>query len=321
MSDKDEQNPAWVISTRNDITKAKDHWEAIRAAGQAEIKRGLEVTKIANQRLQELSYLEQTFCQKLPPHVWNDKIISSTGTHLAGTISSYEQSGNRIATTYSGAAQYQQFQHQQFLNSANNIILTSGSVVYMSAEIERRIEAINQGYRLVFEAMKPEQISSRQAILDELRQYLNAYDPKYVHMLAGSEEALHSQGVDHLSQAAHSMRDMFQQLIEQIAPSEAVKSQPWFVSTPGAPGGVSRMSRLRYMLYGTGIDLDEDELRRLDEAAEQAKIALDVSIARAHDHDPQLTKDEVELAIDHARFSLLEILKRYSQRRTESRAG
>ena len=81
------------------------------------------------------------------------------------------------------------------------------------------------------------------------------------------------------------------------------------------------MSRLRYMLYGTGIDLDEDELRRLDEAAEQAKIALDVSIARAHDHDPQLTKDEVELAIDHARFSLLEVLKRYSQRRTESRAG
>ncbi len=321
MSDKDEENLTWVVSTRNDITKAKEHWEAIRAAGQAEIKRGLEITRIANQRLQELSYLEQTFCQNLSPHVWNDNIISSTGTHLAGTISSYEQAGNRIAAAYGGAAQYQQIQHQQFLNSANNIILTSGSVVYMSAEIERRIEAINQGYRPVFEVIKPEQISSRQAIFEELRQYLDVYDPKYGYMLVGSEEALHSQGVDHLSHAAHSMRDMFQQLIEQLAPSEAVKSQPWFISTPGAPGGVSRMSRLRYMLYGASADLDEDELQRLNEAAEQAKIALDVSIARAHDHDPQLTKDEVELAIDHARFSLLEVLKRHYQRRAEPRAG
>jgi hypothetical protein len=140
-------------------------------------------------------------------------------------------------------------------------------------------------------------------------------------MLRGSEEALHNEGTDHLSHAAHSMRDLFQQLIEHLAPSEAVKAQSWFVATPGAPGGVSRMSRLRYMLYGTGENLDEEELRQLDDAAERAKIALDVSIARAHDHDPQLTGAEVELAIEHARFSLLEVLRRYAQRRERPKAG
>src|SRR5215475_1127282 len=69
MDDENEQIPDWLISARNDIHKAKRHWEAIRGEGQAEIKRGLEVTRIADRRLQELSYFEQTFSQEISPSI------------------------------------------------------------------------------------------------------------------------------------------------------------------------------------------------------------------------------------------------------------
>lgn len=321
MDDKADQIPEWLLSTRNHIPKAKQHWEAIRAEGLAEIKRGLEVTKIASRRLQELDYLEQTFSQELPASIRRDRVIHPTGVSLAGTVGHYEQVGGRIATFYSNTGQSRQHHHAQFWSAVNSITPTAGTIVYMGAEIEKRIESLAPNYQPVFEVIKPAQISSRLKTFNKLGQILDAYDPKYVHMLKGSEEALYHEGTDHLSQAAHSMRDLFQQLIEHLAPSEVVKSQLWFVATSGAPGGVSRMSRLRYMLYGGGENLNEEELHQLDEAAERAKAALDVSIVRAHDHDPQLTRAEVELAIDHARFSLLEVLRRYTQRRGGRRTG
>jgi hypothetical protein len=131
-------------------------------------------------------------------------------------------------------------------------------------------------------------------------------------MLEGSESALGISTPDSQSQAAHSMRDCFQQLLEQLASSRVVKSQPWFTPTEGAPGGISRRSRLRYMLYGSGENVDARTIQQLDELADIAKDSLDLCIARAHDHDPSLTKEEVILVVDQARNTLLHVLKLYN---------
>ena len=131
-------------------------------------------------------------------------------------------------------------------------------------------------------------------------------------MLEGSETALGIDTPDSQSQAAHSMRDCFQQLLEQLAPSKVVESQPWFKPTDGAPGGISRRSRLRYMLYGSGENVDDRTIQQLDELSDIAKNSLDLCIARAHDHDPSLTKEEVLLVIDQARNALLHVLKLYN---------
>ena len=179
-------------------------------------------------------------------------------------------------------------------------------MTYMGAQIERRLEAITPTYKPQLDVSQPEQTGSRQQVYNELAEILQPLDPKYLYMLKGSEEALHRSGADNLSQAAHSMRDLFQQIIEDLAPTNVVKQQPWFKPTPSAPREVSRMSRLRYILYGAGTGFDEREIGQLDEAATSAKNALDLSMARAHDHDPELTSAEVELAIDHSRFSLLQ---------------
>lgn len=319
MDDKDKQIPDWLPDLRNNIFKSEQHWENVYAEGEADIRRGLESTKIARQQLQGLRYLKETFRQELPASIWSDEIVNSAGVSLVGTVSFYEHSVRRIATDYNVAGRVQQDAHERFLISANTFTATAGSMVYISAEIEKRIESLNADYQPIFVMNKPEPINSRLEVLTNLKQILRAYNPKYIHMLNGSEEALLNERADHLSQAAHSMRDLFQQLIEDLAPSDAVSSQPWFVATPEAPGGVSRKSRLRYMLYGTGKNLNEEELNHLDKVAEQAKRALDLSIARAHEHDVKLTRDEVKMAIDHARFSLLEVLKRYTQRREAKR--
>jgi hypothetical protein len=134
-------------------------------------------------------------------------------------------------------------------------------------------------------------------------------------MLLGSEEALQQMEVyDHSSHAAHLTRDLFQQLVEHLAPSKAVEQQPWFEPTPEAPGWVSRRSRLRYILYGSGALFDEEGTKLLDESADSAKVALDLCIARAYNHHPELEKSEVQLAIDQVRFALLEVLKKYRAR-------
>ena len=135
-------------------------------------------------------------------------------------------------------------------------------------------------------------------------------------MLEGSEAALLTNTPDSQSQAAHSIRDCFQQLLEDLAPTKVVESLPWFESTEGAPGGISRRSRLRYMLYGSGENIDDGTIQKLDEVSDIAKNSLDLCIARAHERDPSLTKEEVILVVDQARNALIDVLRLYNSFRS-----
>jgi hypothetical protein len=66
------------------------------------------------------------------------------------------------------------------------------------------------------------------------------------------------------------------------------------------------------MLYGSGENVDDRTIQQLDEQSDIAKDSLDLCIARAHNHDPSLTKEEVLLGIDQARNTLLHVLKLYN---------
>ena len=320
MSKEKEKKPQWVLAANQNLIQAKLDINVIRQAGQADIRRGLETVKGAEQRIQELNYLERVLGQNLSPASWDDEVVRVTGTSLGGSASAFQRDIHHLAELYTGFSEQKETQHRYLTNAINNTGVSSVSMVYMGAQIERRLEAITPAYKPQFDLSQPEQISSRQQVYNELAEILQPLNSKYLYMLKGSEDALHRSGADNLSQAAHSMRDLFQQIIEDLAPTNVVKQQPWFNPTPDAPGEVSRMSRLRHILYGTGIAFDEREIEQLDAAAMSAKNALDLSIARAHSHDPELTPAEVELAIDHARFSLLQVLKRYSSRRDQETA-
>lgn len=288
MTDNQDQIPQWVLRAREDIQQVKQDVHAIRVAGQADIRRGLETVKAADKRLQELSYLEQVLNQGISASGWQDEVVHATGMQLGGSIAFIRNDTHRLAGLYGEANQQEQATHTYLSGVTNSTGITSGSIVYMGAQIERRLQVVAPAYTPVLETALPEQIGTRQQTYHELAEILNRFEPKYVYMLKGSETALRSTAVDNLSQAAHSMRDLFQQIVEDLAPADAVRQQPWFKPTPNAPGGVSRMSRLRYILYGSGEMLDEREIERLDDAAERAKDSLDLAMARAHDHDPDL---------------------------------
>jgi hypothetical protein len=103
------------------------------------------------------------------------------------------------------------------------------------------------------------------------------------------------------------MRDLFQKLIEYLAPTKVVKLQPWYEPVNDAPGKVSRRQRLKYMMYRSGEGF-ESNLQQMDKTANDAKEALDLAINRAHDHDPNLTPEEVKHSIDFARLMLNEVI-------------
>jgi hypothetical protein len=318
MSENQSDRPNWLDESLDNIKQIRENIDPIRQEGRREIRRGLEKLRKTNELTQELSYVEQTLGQdSISSGLWDDEIVTASGIHLAKTLNRYAESTNHLRGLVSRGSAFGGERHEEFMRAYTNTSIQSGTAAYLSAGIERRFETVESEYQPLLTIKPPERLASREKLLNKLRKQLSKYESKFVSMLDGSESALEQDGPDHLSQASHSMRDLFQQLIESLAPTKAVKMQPWYEPVAGPPGGVSRRQRLRYMLYGSGIGIDSEILEELDETANEAKDALDLAIARAHDHDPNLSLEEVKLAIDLARFSLSEVLKIYEGHRTE----
>ncbi len=131
-------------------------------------------------------------------------------------------------------------------------------------------------------------------------------------MLNGSEISLNNSYPDHLAQASHSMRDCVAQIIEELAPTEVIKQQPWFIPEKNVANGVTRRYRIRYMVYGSGENIDETNIDRLDEFIDNSLTSLNLSMEKAHNHS-DIENEIVKLSIDLTRFHLLELLNRYDE--------
>ena len=307
MSDRSEL-PQWLSNVRAAIRSIRDKVMSIRQEGQEEIRRGLEKVEKADRLEREIDYLDRVFSVDIPSEQLNDEIIMISGSYLSQGLMDVDNRLSKAIAIASEAGQYAQEHHGYFVRAVSDSGSSSGSAVYLAASIENRLHTLNPRTTVIFEEDPPERIADRDKLLEELEAKLATHGDKFVAMLKGSEDALNRDNVDALSQAAHSMRDCFQQLIEHLAPTDAVKAQPWFEPVEGPPEGVSRRQRLRFILYRSGENTDEEALASLDKLADSAKSSLDLCIARAHDHDPELTRNEVLLAIDYARHALNHVM-------------
>jgi hypothetical protein len=310
MTDENKK-PNWVIKSQEHLNNIVPKIDAIKKEGQAEIKRGLEKEKEADKLQNEADYLNRILSQQHDAQYWNDEIVTISGSWMQNRIQSLDNELDDIVGYAKEAGNIGNDYHARFKFAVSSTDSTAGTAVYLGAEIEKRFLVIEPKYSPVLSDFEPERLSSRGTLFQELKQVLEEFGQEYVKMLQGSETALGFTNPDSLSQAAHSMRDCFQQLLEYLAQSKVVASQPWFKPTEGPQDGVSRRSRLRYMLYGSGENMDDKVIQKLDELADITKNTLDLCIARAHDHDTSLTKDEVRLAIDQGRNALLHVLKQY----------
>lgn len=307
MDDKKE-SPKWVVENLDRLKKIKPKIEAVKKEGQEEAKRGLEKIKKADDLRKEIEYLTNVLSSKHDSQYWNDEIVTQRGLMLTNRISRFDQDMDNIQATAKASSAMDIENHTHFVFAVDSLGSTAGTAVFLGASIESRFQAIEPSYKPFLVDLEPKRITERQALFDDLKVNLVQYGEKFVNMLLGSEAALGVNNPDSQTQAAHSMRDCFQQLIEQLSPDDVIRTQPWFEATKGAPGGVSRRSRIRYLLYGSGEKIDDETIQKFDELVEIAKSSLDICIARAHDHDPSLTKEEVQLIIDQARNSLSQIL-------------
>ncbi len=311
-------SPKWVVKSKEHLENIIPKIEAIMKEGQAEIERGLEKENKAKYLLIEAKYLERILNQSHKSETWHDEIVGIEGGLMATGLESLDFSMDELLRFVTSGGAISAGFHDQFTNAMPSTDSVAGSAIYTGARYERRLAAIESGYTVILNDDDPKRLTSRDDLFKELKNTLQPFGDKYVTMLEGSESALHTDTPDSLSQSAHSIRDCFQQLLEELAPSKVVESQPWFKPTEGAPGGISRRSRFRYMLYRSGENVDQGTIQRLDVAIEMAKVSLDLCMARAHDHDPTLSKDEVRLAVDQARDSLLHVLELYNLRRSVS---
>ena len=317
MSDNEKEIPKWVKDSKEHLESIVPKVEAIKKEGQAEIKRGLEKVGEANDLLSEANYLAQVLNQPHDPQYWNDEIVTISGSWMEKRIEALDKGLDEILGLAKEEGNLSAGYHQQFMNALPSTDSNAGTAIYLGAGIERRFTVIEPTYSAILFDFEPKRITSRDTLFQDLKNILEPFGKQYVAMLDGSESALLTNTPDSQSQAAHSMRDCFQQLLEQLAPSKVVETQPWFQTTAGAPGGISRRSRLRYMLYGSGENIDDKTIQQLDEVTEVAKNSLDLCIARAHEHDPGLTKEEVQLVVDQGRTALLNVLKQYNTFRGE----
>jgi hypothetical protein len=315
MTAENEPPPTWVVRSRESIWLEQQHLNDLEKVANADIRRGLEVNKYVYERRQAIGYAGQVLSQNLPASVWRDEIMSASGGSLAGTVNAVERHDAQVAEQYTTWGQRRDAEAAYVYAAMNNTVTTAAAVTLIAGAIDIRLQQ-GQGVPLT-EIQVPDLplIGSREQLQRDLAEHLSTFAPKYRHMLDGSEAALHESGPDHLGQAAHSMRDLFQTLIEELADAKVVKQQPWFKVNPEAPGGVSRLHRLRFLLIGSGEQMTDEQLSQLDLVAEAAKLALDLAISRGHNHDPELTEPEVRLAIDQARHWLLAVLKQYFIRR------
>ena len=84
--------------------------------------------------------------------------------------------------------------------------------------------------------------------LDALDSALQKICPHLVEVRAGAWEAVSSARADSLRQAAHSGRELIDQVLKEGAPDELVKNGPNFVANSSSSTGVTRRQRLRYLI-------------------------------------------------------------------------
>ncbi|MBI3053953.1 MAG: hypothetical protein HYY77_07920 [Betaproteobacteria bacterium] len=143
--------------------------------------------------------------------------------------------------------------------------------------------------------------------LDALDEKLQAIDPHLVTIREGAWSAVTSSEPDALRQAAHSGRELIDQVLKQAAPDQRVKQQSWYSPDSSSKSGVTRKQRLRYIMQTYRTDESESNLRVAEKACEFV-LAIDQKLqGLAHGRAPPLQSD-VQDAMAGAEIALRRVL-------------
>jgi hypothetical protein len=119
--------------------------------------------------------------------------------------------------------------------------------------------------------------------VDPIDTALAKLSPHLVELREGAHIVLSSTAPDSARQAAHSGRELIDQLLRLAAPDDEVRRMPWFKPDATAATGITRRQRVRLILEHTHGSALEAETENVD-AMVQLIVAYDrMLMARAHE--------------------------------------
>jgi hypothetical protein len=153
--------------------------------------------------------------------------------------------------------------------------------------------------------------SGREALergaIDPLDSVLLEISPHLVEVRAGAWEAVSSGRSDSLRQAAHSGRELIDQVLKEGAPDDLLKEQPDFVPDSSSSTGVTRKHRLKYLMKKYKGTESKSSLRIAEEAYDLL-IAVDDRLKGLSHSRNMSPKQDIVDALQTAEVALRAIL-------------
>ena len=111
---------------------------------------------------------------------------------------------------------------------------------------------------------------------------LDSIDPELERKRRGAWQTFNSDSEDRCSQAIHSMREVFRQLLDKLAPEEDVANAEWYRKPRDAPY-VTRKMRIRYSIGGpVDRELSESTLKLIESLWHSADTMYEKLSKEAH---------------------------------------
>lgn len=120
----------------------------------------------------------------------------------------------------------------------------------------------------------------------DLDRELNKINPRYSKRRKGAWNTFNSVSADRKSQAAHSMRDIFREILFLWAPNNKVEKIEWWKNS--GKDKVDHRDRVRFLLYGDKEVKNQDELQSINHEIDNIYKSFDLLQKTAHGSNQEL---------------------------------
>ena len=130
-------------------------------------------------------------------------------------------------------------------------------------------------------------------VLDDLDEALRRVDPRLVEIRRGAWSALYSGGSDSFRQAAHSGRELIDQLLHAAAPDMEIRAEPAFVPDKDDPTKIRRRHRLKFIMRKARAGISETDFDVAEKAIDYVYAVHKKLVDEAHSRD-NANREDVE---------------------------
>ncbi len=156
--------------------------------------------------------------------------------------------------------------------------------------------------------------------LDALDDTLCKIAPHLLKLRRGAWAGLNSGEPHSLEQAAHSARELIDQVLKIGAPDDDVRRQPWYSPDATSASGITRRMRLRFLVEKYAGELSETELRVAEKASDFV-LAVDEKLKALAHSRVEPDAEEVEAAITSAEIALKSVLTSFRRSKQTAARG